>query len=378
MPTKVHFFNHWGEYENNFTDFGSTSRSWVLNGYGRCDITIPLDHPACNENMLRFGNFIHVEHIPTIDPGGPTDPTLPETDPIGKLMDWTGIILPVRKWNKNSVSVSAYSLEGVLVYRAMPYATVRGTPDFVFKEIIRLSNQGLEYPTFEWKYADPVETSTLTYSDDLRTNAYEHIRKLTTFANMEWRAFGVINVNYALDFLLTCKNRRYEPSGLALTSINTEQQDPLMEEQGVPFNMIFAYSQASTEAERTKQLIIYQSSLDDYGPIQINQTFIGVHDTAGTAEAARAQSEINGRPRRVFKRIALNKGLTFDYLRPGAIVSVEETTVGFNVSGGFGFKDLARILSMDYNSTTDKVNLNVEIIPQAFLRTSNPRDLTRT
>jgi hypothetical protein len=353
MTSVVRFFNHNARLQDVFTDLPSTPRSWVLNGYGRCEISVPLDHPAAKESFLRFGNIIHIQHVP--------DPT----DTGGKLPDWCGIILPPRTWNKDSIQLVAYSLEGIFAYRAMPFIDkLTGTAASVFLEIIRYSQASYPGGNAPFMFAmGTVDVGPLdTYSDDLRTNAYDHIKKLVSTANMEWSAEGKLSNN---DLLLSVslQNRKTSASGLSLTPDNTEESNPLLIEQGVPFNQIFAYSQAQTAADRIMQEIDNLPSINLFGPFQVNQTYMGVHDAAGLLATAQAASDLRGYPQRVFKRVALNVADTFNFLRTGNLVQVEDSRAGFNADGSLGFKDFVRIISMDYNDTTDKVNLNVEIVP---------------
>jgi hypothetical protein len=367
MTSRIYVYNHFRELETTIEDIPTTPRSWVQNGYGRCEFSVPLSDPKCQERYLQFGNFIRVEHIPTqtADEGDGTGPT-------GKLPDWTGVILPPRTWNDGTVNVTAYSAEAILAYRAMPYVTVTGTPDLVFKEIIghvQSRNRDLV-----WNLGQ-VDTSTLTYSDDLKTNAYDHINKLVKFSGMDWDVTGRPEPeSLALAFHVSLRNRinksdsptrfveRQREIGLTLTTENTEMQEPLLTEQGTPTNQIFAYTHAFTEADRAMQEIIYQGSYDDYGPFQINTVYVGQHDIASVADATMARLDERGRPSKLFKRVALDTGDTFSRLRIGALAVVDEPRVGFRPGGGFGFLEIVRIVSMDYNDTTNKVSMNIEVI----------------
>lgn len=374
MTSKIRFYNHWGELNEVVTEIPTTPRSWVANKYGRCEFSISLDDPACTERNLRFGNLIHIEHIP------PTSTDEGEA-PSGKLPDWVGVILPPRSWDEGVCHVTAYSMEAVLAYRAMPYRSVSGPPGDVFRKIIEIANtRGSDMPfTFT---LGQVDIGDITFTDELKTNAYDHINKMANAAKMEWSITGrIVPESFALQLFANLKGRESSrtrirtagdifptspsPATLSLNSTNSESSKPLLTEQGTILNHLYAYSQSYTEADRTMQEIVYPASVSDYGPFQINTVFIGQTSEASLLESVRSQTTDDsgqGRPARLFKRIALNVGDTFSHLRTGALVEVVDTRVGFNPAGGFGFRSKARIVSMDYNDMTDKVNLNVEVI----------------
>jgi hypothetical protein len=375
MTSTIRFYNHWGELNEVVTEIPTTPRSWVTNKYGRCEFSISTDDPACTERNLRFGNLVHVEHIP------PTSADEGEA-PSGKLPDWAGVILPPRSWDEGVVHVTAYSMEAILAYRAMPYISVSGPPGDVFRQIIEIANtRGGDNMPFTFTLGR-VDTRDITVTDELKTNAYDHINKMVKTANMEWSITAkIVPESYALQFFANLIGRERSttlapttgdalptstaPAILSLNSTNSESSNPLLTEQGTILNHLYAYSQSYTAADRAMQEIVYPASVSDYGPFQINTVFIGQTSEASLLEFIRGQTTNdsgNGRPAKLFKRIALNVGDTFSHLRTGALVEVVDTRVGFNRAGGFGFRSIARIVSMDYNDLTDKVNLNVEVL----------------
>ena len=374
MTSKIRFYDHWGEFESVVTEIPTTPRSWVTNKYGRCEFSVSLDDPACTERNLRFGNLVHIEHIP------PTSADEGEV-PSGKLPDWIGVILPPRSWDEGVVHVTAYSMEAILAYRAMPYISVSGPPGDVFRQIIEIANtRGGDMP-FTFSLGE-VDTRDITVTDELKTNAYDHINKMVKTAKMQWSITArIVPESFALQLFANLTGgesttTRYTTTGdvfptstapaiLSLNSTNTESSNPLLTEQGTILNHLYAYSQSYTAADRAMQEVIYPASVSDYGPFQINTVFIGQTSEASLLESIRAQPTNDsgqGRPAKLFKRIALNVGDTFSHLRTGALVEVVDTRVGFNQGGGFGFRSMARIVSMDYNDLTDKVNLNVEVL----------------
>jgi hypothetical protein len=352
----IRLFNHFCQPLDQLADIATTPRSWVLNGYGRCEFSIDPADPKCTESNFQFGNLLHIEHVPSVNDDGTIN---------GKLPPWTGIILPPRTWDVDTLHITAYSAEAILAYRAMPYVTVSGSPADVFREIIGYANQHPSVTArpniiFRLGRVDNLQT---TFSDDLKTNAYDHIGKLCKFAGMDWDAAGSIDSRSG-DLIITVNlyARKVTRTSLILGTDNTELQAPLLTEQGTPTNQIFAYTHAYTEADREMQVVTYQGSYDDYGPIQINTVYVGQHDLASVEQAALARLDARGRPAKLFKRVALDVGDTFSSIAVGNLVQVHEPRVGFNRAGGLGFQASVRIISVDYNDLSNKAPLNVEVV----------------
>ena len=349
MASRIRIFNHFAKPLAEIVA-PTTPRSWILNGYGRCEFSMSTSDPKCTETIMQFGNLVHVEHIPTRDADGNYN---------GKLPDWTGIIMTPRTWDYGVLHVTAYSAESILAFRAMPFVTVSGTPMTLFKRILDYAALKAKNIVIQPGTLDDVN---MTIPDDLRTNAYDHIQKMIKDSGMDWNVEGRVNDNGSLDLFANLYYRKGVDTSLDLNNSNTELQSPLLTEQGTPSNHIFGYSQAQTSQSRVMSEILNQESIDDYGDLQINQVFMGKHDKASVTNAAQSRADTRGRPVKIIKRVALDKGSTFNYLDVGNTVKVKEISVGFNPDGGFGFESTVKIISMDYNDLSNKTPLNVEVM----------------
>ena len=327
----------------------TTPRSWILNGYGRCEFSLSTSDPKCTENNLQFGNLVFIEHLPSKDETGQIH---------GKLPDWVGIIMPPRSWDLGVCHVSAYSAESILAFRAMPYVTVKGTPKTIFEMIIEHAHERAKNIIIQPGFLDD---QPLTFPDDLRTNAYDHINKLTNDAGMDWDVTGEIDEKGDLLLFANLYRKKGIETGLVLHNNNTELQSPLLTEQGTPSNQVFGYSQANTAQARQRVEVVNQDSIDDYGPLQLNQVFIGKHDGTSVRNAAQVRVNERGRPVKIIKRILLDHSNAFDLVNVGNILTVKDTNVGF-YNGGFGLDADVRIISMDYNDLSNKTPLNVEVM----------------
>jgi hypothetical protein len=369
MASKAWFFNHWGELEEGGIPITTTPRSWILNGYGRCDFTIPLSDSFLKEKYIQFGNFIHIKHYPD-ETGG--------RSVYGILPDWTGMIVPTRTWNKDAVVVSAVSVEALLAFRAMPFVTVEGTSDTVFRQIIGYANAS---PTVtnssipinlgrvdtatsstSLSWSNP-ELQAVSYSDELRTNAYDHIKKMVERVNMDWDIVGTLTPgSYALKLTANLYQRKGR-DGLILTTVNTDEQNTLLTEQGTITNQVFAYNQAQTAETRIMQEVVDTTSMNKYGPFQANMVFTGITSSdTSVRSAGQMRVTTRGEPVKLVSRTALDYLDTFSFIATGNICFVYSPTVGFNPDGSLGFRSWARILSMDFNELTKQVALTVELI----------------
>ena len=348
MASRISIFDHFARPLAEI-EAPTTPRSWVLNEYGRCEFSISTSDPKCTEQNMQFGNLVFIEHLPSKDETGQIH---------GKLPDWTGIILPPRTWDLGVLHIVTYGIEALLAFRSMPYASVRGTPRTVFTQILEHAQERAKNIVIQ---PGSLDDKPLTYPDDLRMNAYDHIRKMVDNVGMDWDVTGQINEKGELELLANLYDKKGVASGLVLHNNNTELQPPLLTEQGTPSNQVFGYSQAQTSQARHKVEVLNQEALDDYGPLQLNQVFTGKHDPTSVRLAAQARADERGRPKKIIKRVVLDRSDAFSLINIGNTVTVKDANVGF-YNGGFGIDTQVRIISMDYNDLSNKTPLNVEVI----------------
>jgi len=338
----------------------TTNRNWVLNGYGRAEFSIGYSpkvlqtSQTLREDWFQFGNLVHIIHNPTTDASGAKR---------GNLPTWTGVILPPRKWDLGVCHFTAYSAEAILMFRAMKYKDITGTPKAVMKQIIDMANSRSNNIKFLFGTQDDLQ---LTFPDRLTSNAYDHIQKLVKASGMDWDVSGQVNSKGTLDLYVNL----YKHKGLEIETIlqggdggNVELVSPLFTEQGTPYNQIFGYSQAQTENSRIGPIeAINQEAYDDYGALQLNQVLVGKKDKSGVENSVRTLAAARGRPVRLIQRTALDSSDLFSMLDVGNTLKIKDRSAGFNADGYYGFEADARILSMDYNDLSNKVPLNVEVI----------------
>lgn len=352
MASIIRIFDHFCKPLVQFNHIPATPRSWLLNDYGKCEFSIGFNPSLkqsaqiCREQYLQFGNLVHIEHIPSKDL---------LLQPKGKLPDWVGIILPNRDWDLGICHVTAYQAEAILAFRAMPYQSVKGSPADVFIQILNMMTA--KNIIFQNGIIDNLN---ITVSDDLRTNIYDHIKKMVKNAGMDWNITSEIDSNNgSLKLYANLYQRKGIDTNFILTNKNTELSSPLLSEQGTPSNHIFGYSQAQTAQSRIMTEVFHQGSYDDYGPLELNQVIMGAKDSATVMNATQQRVDARGRPVKLIKRIVLDKDKSFSNLDVGNSVYVKDNRVGFNKNGGYGFEGNYRIISMDYNDLSNKVPLNI-------------------
>ena len=349
MASKVTIFDHW-MHPLDELNVAVTPRSWVLNDYGRAEFTISTADPKCLERNLQYGNLIYIQHIQTKNESGVLN---------GRLPDWVGMILPQRTWQLGMIHVTAYSAEMILAFRAMPWRTIKGTPKVLFQNILNFSNEAAPNIIIQPGQLDDI-TDNLT--DDLKVSGYDHIKTLIKNSGMDWDVTGQLDAKGNLQLLGNLYSRKGIVTGQTFNNLNSELESPSLTEQGAPTNQVFAHSQAQTKFDRTELTATDQEALDDYGPLQVNQTFMGIHEPAGLQAAAQNLVNKNSRPVKILRRNALDIGRTFDYLGTGNTWNLYDSTVGFRAGGGFGLEAQVKIKSMDYNDLSNKCPLNIEVI----------------
>jgi hypothetical protein len=356
MTSRFSIFSHFkNPLFDTEIDADSTPRNWVLNGYGTAEFSLSLSNPKATEPNLRFGNLVHIEHIPTKDAAGNINGTLPT---------WTGILLPLnRDWSLGVIHCKAASMEALLTARPLPWTKVTGKPADIFTQIIRFTNE-TKYNTIPIKLG-VVENLPITLSDEFRTNAYEHIRTLIKRSGMDWSITGKINDNGALELTTNLYQRKGVQTGFVMDETNTQgtPDQPMLSEQGSITNVIFGHSQASTDSSRFNAVAVNQESVDKYGFFGANETFLGLRDSAGVSSAALVKATIRGEPVKIIpKRIVLDKGNAFDNLDTGNIGTVRNAVTGFMPDGSIGTEAEARILSIDYNDLSNNAPVNLEVL----------------
>jgi hypothetical protein len=301
------------------------------------------------ERYFQIGNLIHVEHIPSKNVDGTNK---------GKLPDWTGIILPNQDWDDGVCHITAYSAETILKFRAMPYVSIKGTPITFMQQMINIIHERAKNIVFQ---PGIIDDKAITFPDDLRTNAYDHIMKLVNNSGMDFDVTGNIN-NNRLEFFINLYNRKGIDTSLELNSINSESNSPLLSVQGTPTNQVFGFSQAQTSNSRYTAVAINQDAYNDYGPLQLNQVYMGVHDATSVLNMTQQRANDNGRPLKRVVRNAVDIGNTLDYLIVGNTLKVKDYRVGFNANGGYGFEERVKILSVTYNDLSNRIPLVIEVI----------------
>jgi hypothetical protein len=350
MASKITIFDHFLRPLTEFRGVATTPRNWVLNDYGRCEFSMSTADPKCTEQFLQFGNFIYIDHIPTTDENGVKH---------GKLPPWCGMILTPQPWDYGVIHVTAYSAEALLAFRAMPYTTIKGTPRDMFMSILNHAHRRSRNIIIQPGVLDDM---TATFSDDLRTNAYDHIKRLIKDSGMDWDVTAEILPKGNLQLYANLYRRKGVETSFRLTNINTEMGSPLLTIQGTPSNVVIGHSQAQVTNDRFTMEARDEESINDYGPLELNQVFMGKHDPTSVFNAVSTRVEQRGRPVKLFNRIALDKSDTFDWLGVGNILKIKEASVGFSPNGGFGIDADARLISMDYSDLTKKAPLKIEVI----------------
>lgn len=357
MASKITVFDHGGRSLGQLQV--ATVRSWVINDWGRCNFDIALSDAKANINMLQYGNFIYVEHIPSVDSSGAQRGTLPP---------WVGVILPLRTWRPGFVSIYAYSGEYFCKKRGVPLTTFSGTAGDIFTQMLQsqFRSGGLQVTP------GAVEKTSANISYEVKTNVYDHAKALAQIVYQNWNVTGQVDLNGQL----TLYGNWYTQQGIAVNrpltdGVNLELTDPLLTEQGDMVNYLVAYDSASTPASRNQITVRDDVSISDYGPLQATMVF-QVTGAGPLAQAAQNFLLQNSQPTLIVSPTALDFNDTFSWLGIGNIWTITIPGAGFNGST-IGFYSQCRVIGMEYDDNQNKVKLNVQLLGQnAYGSTDSP------
>lgn len=327
--------------------------SWKLNDVGRCEFELNNTDQNCNRDILRFGNLVLIEHLPSLQEDGVTLN--------GQLPTWVGVIAPPRDWNLGKIAVNINSAEHILRKRPLPLRSKTGTPSVMVTEIISLSNSwaNISYPI---NIGDVDDKAGQEYSDDFSVSALEHLQNLAAMSGGDFQVRGAIGDNNKLSLYCDWKFPLGVNTGQMFSSINSKEGSPILSEQGDISTVIMAYSDASTDTTRIMVEVIDQDAYAEYGFLAENVAFDGVVEPAPLTLAAKQLVGNNSRPVQVFDFSALDVGDTFDYLALGNIWDVRTKTAGFMSDGSIGYEGKVRITSMEYSDADNQVRMSLETI----------------
>jgi hypothetical protein len=328
-----------------------STRSWILNDIGRCQFRIPTNDSKCLEKYLEYGNFIHVEHIPSVDGDG---------NARGKLPDWTGVILPPRTWYTGEVEIVAFSAEMVLHRRTPPFKTFWCFAHYDLME--KMLDYGNSYAwggikvqrgTFE------VDGYAGGFWSDVYQTIFEHMHN---FGEVEVVGSRDTNgkLNLTANWYLAGHKGIY--SNIPLQAENTEGSSGgvLLTEQGTILNEFWTDSNPGTIGDRTIASARNPDSVSRYGLMQGKSIVQGANDIDLQNEA-RKQINLNSYPVWTFQPNALDVEKLFTYMVPGNTMPVAIPNAGFYL-GKVGFQGTARLTGVEYSEASNTCRLVLEAL----------------
>lgn len=329
-------------------------RSWVMDGYGRCQFIISKTDQNCTRTNLQIGNLIRVVHIPSIDLDGSV---------MGKLVDWVGMILLPRDWNFGEIRVTAYSAEAILLARPMPFIKLSGTPDANFKQILTYSNAFGGIPI----QPGDIWPDAAGLPEALKLSAYEHIRNITTAAGRNWDVTCQVDANADLHLYANYYKAKGIDTGRTFTEDNTELTTPFMSEVAkdggmFPWNNIIGYGDANTTGARDSYPAEDIPSESLYGPFGRNQMFNGITGPSPVKQASISLLNSLSNPVLLLPITALNNKDTLSYVVTGNVWNYSQAQAGFSDDIHFGTYNVGvRILSIDYADKEDKAKMTIGV-----------------
>jgi hypothetical protein len=331
----------------------ATTRSWVLNGVGRCQFLLNVYDPqtgavnrACNLADIGYGRFILVEHSPTINFDGTFNGILPP---------WVGIILPPLEMSYGKVRVTAYSAEQVLWYRPMPYPfqTISGKAGAVFQQILGFCNNLGGIPIAPGH----IDLSKGDHSRTLNLSGLEESQSLAKAAAMDFCVTPSIDINGRLSLIGNWYAKKGVDTNHVLDNTNLEAGDPLYTEQGQIVNWAFGFSEANTTNTRAKGVSVDNASVSACGPLARNVVFTGTKGSTDSVIQGLTDNflSVSKNPLRTFAPKVQDVGDAFSFMDTGNTWIVNSDIVGLS-NGGLGLSGLIRITAMEYDDLGNSVS----------------------
>ena len=198
-----------------------TTRSWAFNEYGQAKIVVPKNDPKAIESILNFGNRVVI---------------------INDIVElWGGVIYPPRSWDKESITISAFSGEFLFKFRGSPATRLSGglgyssagvaltTELMLIQSVERL---GIEIGDIDFSGGGGAGTFEMM-------SFYDAVQKMSQDRGFDWSVTPEITSSNNLVF----KFNWYKARGTRRTDFYLEEghnirDDATFEEQGPLFNKL--------------------------------------------------------------------------------------------------------------------------------------------
>lgn len=335
LQDRIRIFNRGGYEIASFQ--ASVSRSWAIGKEGRASFEYASRKTEIvNEKVLQFGNYLLVEST--------------------RLPAWVGLIDTPREWDKDTVTVNAYTTERLFKWRRGGLEDkLTGSAGTIFKKMIDTVNSSektlLQAGTVWNGSTSREETLTPVTIDKNLAQLYERSNEDYEFQPAIVSGKLVIYGNWY-------KSLGVDTHLTLLEGGNIESAT--MSEDGTIVNDVLGYGDGINWTSRPAAIEVNPDSVSTYGLRQAGKEWSGVSILTTVQNNNSEYLTERIKPRKIFQITALNIGETFDYLSLGNRVNVKFQNMGF-YGEGQGTLERTRILGMSYNPRQgQKVKLVLE------------------
>ncbi len=316
----------------------STERSWVLNGEGLCRMTLSINDGKAQESLLRYGNFVTIEHP--------------------KLPMWAGVLDTDRIWGMSQLVLNVWSAERLLKYRVSKPLNVTLTGNhagLLYKKLIDICNTPEDLRV---RYGQ-IFTGGTPRDEKLDGKAiYDHVRAISARTGFDWGLEGAFNPARRLYFTANLYERRGREVNLALREgANMVLGENAMVEQGRIVNELTGVGEGSTDETRITYTEIETTSRGLYGLRQDTQDFSGNREMSTLVDNVKSTLSEDAYPLKTVSATALDVGTTFNMLRLGNIFPFHATSIGFLADRRIGMNTKMRVIGMKYSDELNQTQL---------------------
>lgn len=318
---------------------------WRLNGYGWLEFNLSLSDPKVREGVFRFRNLVLFRH--------------------SSAGWWGGFLWTPRGWNKQTVTVRAYSAERLFQIRRGPANyTWNGSAGSIFKSIIGEANAPEDTRIREGSIWTGGTSRQETSRDDILLDAIQRIRER---AGHDWYLEPELDDAGKLTFAAHWMEQAGALDMFHLTdgfNMTMNANDLLLNEQGMIINDVAFSGIGASLDERPRATWSDPDSQSLYGVCQGSENS-DAEEVDTLLASAKAFVAENKAPKRLLSPVAEDRvypsGMrTFASLRLGYSGRLSFSRVGFWGDGNLGVETTVRILEMELNTQTQLMDLVVQ------------------
>lgn len=318
--------------------------SWVLNGPGEATFSLSTKNNKCQDQFLRYGNKLLVQH--------------------DDLPDWVGIMDTPRTWNYGKVECRAVGGEAWFDWRVTNYYFMVDNLAEIYRYLIDDCNS---WGGSQMGFGE-ITTGGIWAAAAFGGKASDIINRLCKKFQADWSVTSRVNPTSNRLYLRAnmYAGMRGSWTNLVLNNVNSKLTEPIQAEDGAIFNHVFFYSAPGDAGGRKVGEAKDKRSIMHYDLRQYAEQGVGSDET-GLAFAAWRKLQDSKEPKVMIAPSVLNVENAWKSLQVGNIIYWDSDFAGFG-RGLLGMSATLRIVGMEYSDADQTVTLVTEMLKPYWTR----------